>query len=101
MRSVLTSKVQESKLIVVDRLDFEKPSTKQMAATLKTLVGDLSASIAIALGDWTEGAWKSGRNLPGVRVLHAENLNVYVALQHEYLIVDKAGLSIIEGALAQ
>ena len=101
MRSVLTAKVQDAKLIVVDRLDFDKPSTKQMAATLKGLVGDLSASVAIALGDWTEEAWRSGRNIPGVRVLHAENLNVYVALQHEYLIVDKAGLSIIEGALAQ
>ena len=101
MRSVLTSKVQGSKLIVVDRLEFDKPNTKQMAATLKNLVGDLSASIAVALGDWTEEAWKSGRNIPGVRVLHAENLNVYVALQHEYLIVDRAGLSIIEGALTQ
>jgi large subunit ribosomal protein L4 len=101
MRSVLTAKVQDAKLIVVDRLDFDKPSTKQMAATLKGLVGDLSASVALALGDWTEEAWRSGRNIPGVRVLHAENLNVYVALQHEYLIVDKAGLSIIEGALAQ
>jgi large subunit ribosomal protein L4 len=101
MRSVLTSKVQGSKLIVVDRFEFDTPSTKQMAAALKNLVGDLSSSVAIALGDWTENSWRSGRNIPGVRVLHAENLNVYVALQHEYLIVDKAGLSIIEGALAQ
>lgn len=101
MRSVLTSKVQESKLIVVDRLEFDKPNTKQMTMTLKALVGDLSVSVAVALGDWSDEAWKSGRNIPGVRVLHAENLNVYVALQHEYLIVDKAGLSKIEGALAQ
>ncbi|PID55935.1 50S ribosomal protein L4 [candidate division KSB3 bacterium] len=101
MRSVLTSKVQESKFLVLDRLDFDAPSTKQMLSILKGLIGDLSASVAVALGDWTESAWKSGRNIPGVRVLHAENLNVYVALQHEYLIVDRAGLSIIEGALAQ
>lgn len=100
MRSVLTSKVQESKLCVVDRFDFEKPSTKQMAGMLDAVLGEFS-SVAVALGDWTDAAWKSGRNIPGVRVLHAENLNVYVALQHEYLIVDKAGLSIIERALAQ
>jgi large subunit ribosomal protein L4 len=100
MRSVLTSKVQESKFVVVDRFDFEKPSTKRMASILKNLIGD-SSTVAIALGDWTEAVWKSGRNIPGVRVLHAENLNVYVTLQYEYLIVDKAGLSIIEGALAQ
>jgi large subunit ribosomal protein L4 len=101
MRSVLTSMLQESKVLVVDRLEFEKPQTKQMAATLEKLVGEDYRSVLIALGDWTETAWKSGRNLPGVRVMHAENLNVYVALQYEYLIVDKAGLSIIEGALAQ
>jgi large subunit ribosomal protein L4 len=100
MRSVLTSKVQESKLIVVDKLDFDAPSTKRMVSVLTGLLGDFS-SVAIALGDWTESVWKSGRNIPGVRVLHAENLNVYVALQHDYLIVDKAGLSIIEGALTQ
>ena len=35
MRSVLTSKVQESKFLVVDRFDFEKPSTKQMAAVFR------------------------------------------------------------------
>lgn len=101
MCSVLTSKVQESKLIVIDRLDFDKPSTKQMASILKSLLGDVSASVAVVLGDWTDAVWKSGRNIPGVRVMHAENLNVYVTLQHEYLVVDKAGLSIIEGALGQ
>jgi large subunit ribosomal protein L4 len=100
LRSVLTSKVQEEKLLVVDRLPFEKPSTKQMLNLLHTLIGD-RASVVIALGDWTESAWKSGRNIPGVRVMHAENLNVYTALQYDYLIVDKAGLSIIEGALVQ
>lgn len=101
MRSVLTSKFQESKLIVVERLDFEKPGTKRMATLLKELVGD-SSTVAIALGDWTKNVWLSGRNLPGVRVLHAENLSVYVALQYDYLIVDKTGLSVIEeGALAQ
>ena len=98
MRSVLTSKVQESKFLVVDQLNFEKPSTRQMVSIIKNLIGD-AASVVIALGNWTEEAWRSGRNIPGVRVMHAENLNVYVALQHDYVIVDKTGLSIIEGAL--
>ena len=98
MRAVLTSKVQETKFLVVDRMSFEKPSTKQMAAVLNKLLGK-QASVLIALGDWTEAVWKSGRNLPGVRVIHAEHVNVYTALQYDYLIVDKAGLSLIEGAL--
>jgi large subunit ribosomal protein L4 len=102
LRSVLTSKMQESKLVVVDRFDFDKPSTKRMAGILKNLLGDApKKSALIVLGEWTESAWKSGRNLPGVRVMHAENVNVYTALQYDYLIVDKAGLSIIEGALAK
>jgi large subunit ribosomal protein L4 len=101
LRSVLTSKVQESKLIVVDRFDFDKPSTKRMAGILTNLLGEAPKSVMVALGDWSESAWKSGRNLPGVRVTHAENMNVYTTLQYDYLIVDKAGLSIIEGALAK
>ncbi|GAK59002.1 50S ribosomal protein L4 [Candidatus Vecturithrix granuli] len=100
MRSVLTSKLQEAKLLVVDQLEFEKPNTKRMVSILKNLVGN-SMNVAIALGNWTETAWLSGRNIPGVRVMHAENLNVYEALRYDYLIVDKAGLSIIEGALTQ
>ncbi len=99
MRSVLTSKVQESEFLVVDRFEFEKPQTKYMVAILQKLLGEYS-SVLIALGNWTDTVWLSGRNIPGVRVIHAENLNVYTALQHDYLIVDKAGLSIIEGALA-
>jgi large subunit ribosomal protein L4 len=98
MRAVLTSKVQETKFLVVDRMSFEKPSTKQMVAVLNKLLGK-QASVLIALGDWTEAVWKSGRNLPGVRVIHAEHVNVYTALQYDYLMVDKAGLSLIEGAL--
>jgi large subunit ribosomal protein L4 len=100
MRSVLTSKVQESTFLVVDRFEFEKPSTKQMMAVLKKLI-EQPASVLIALGDWTKTVWLSGRNLPGVRVIHAENLSVYTALQYEYLIVDKTGLSIIEEALGR
>ena len=100
MRSVLTSKVQDLKLIVVDRLAFDAPSTKRMVSVVKTLLGAAPASVAIALGDWTEATWLSGRNLSKVRVLHAENLNVYTALQYDYLIVDRAGLSILEEALA-
>ena len=98
MRAVLTSKVQETKFLVVDRMRFEQPSTKQMVAVLNKLLGKQS-SVLIALGDWTEAVWKSGRNLPGVRVIHAEHVNVYTALQYDYLIVDQAGLSLIEGAL--
>jgi len=100
MRSVLTSKVQETKFLVVDQLNFEKPSTKQMISLLKNLL-EKPTSVLIALGDWTEAVWLSGKNIPGVRVMRAENLSVYTALQYEYLIVDKTGLSIIEGALVQ
>lgn len=100
LRTVLTSKIQEAELVVIDRLEFDKPSTKKMAAMLQRLIGE-GHSVAIALGDWTKTAWLSGRNIPGVRVLHAERLNVYTTLQHEFLIVDQAGLSIIEGALVK
>jgi large subunit ribosomal protein L4 len=99
LRSVLTSKVQDQRFLVLDQVLFEKPSTRQMIGMLTSLTGE-RLSVLVALGDWTESAWKSGRNIPGVRVIHAENLTVYTALQYDYVIVDKAGLAIIEGALA-
>jgi large subunit ribosomal protein L4 len=100
MRSVLTAKLQEDKIRVLDGLEFEKPSTKQMHLLLKKIIGE-KLSVVIALGDWKDAAWLSGRNIPGVRVMHAEKLSVYTALQHDYLIFDKTGLSIVEGALKQ
>jgi large subunit ribosomal protein L4 len=98
LRAVLTSKMQEDRLVVIDRFAFEKPSTKQMLASLHKLTGE-PKSVLIAIGDWTEAIWKSGRNLPGVHVMHAEHLSVYTALQYDYLLIDKRGLAIIEGAL--
>lgn len=100
LRSVLTSKVQDGTFRVVDRFAFDQPNTKQMAAVLQKLIGG-KASVVIALGDWTEAVWLSGRNIPKVRVIHAEHLNVYTALEYEYVILDKAGLAFIEGALGQ
>lgn len=100
LRSVLTSKVQDDKFRVVDRFAFDKPNTKQMIAVLQKLLGN-KASVLVALGDWTEAVWLSGRNIPKVRVIHAEHLNVYTALEYDYVILDKAGLSFIEGTLGQ
>lgn len=100
MRSVLTSKMQESKLVVIDQLVLENPNTKRMAVVLKNLMATPSTAV-VALGNWSEAVWKSGRNIPGVRVMHAEHLNVYTALQYDYLIIDRAGLSLIERALAE
>jgi len=100
LRSVLTSKVQEDRFRVVDRFAFDQPSTKQMVAVLQKLIGG-KASALIVLGDWTEAVWLSGRNIPKVRVIHADHLNVYTALEYDYVILDKAGLSFIEGALGQ
>ncbi len=99
LRSVLTAKLRESKLLVVDRFNLEKPKTKEMYKILKGLTGSEEPSALLALGDWTESVWRSARNIPGVGVVRVEHLDVYTALRHDYLILDRSGVDYLEGAL--
>jgi len=100
LRSVLTAKFQESRLLVVDRFSLETPKTKEMYAILKGLIGGQEPSALLALGDWSEAVWRSARNIPDVKVIRVEQLNVYTALLYDYLILDKSAVNYLEGMLA-
>jgi large subunit ribosomal protein L4 len=95
--SALSMKHQERKLIVVDKLEPEQPKTKIMAKALADLnVG--SALIVIAEKD--ERVERSARNLPKVKVLRVDGLNVYDLLRYEHLIITEAALKALEERLA-
>jgi large subunit ribosomal protein L4 len=95
--SALSLKHHDGKLIVVDRLEPEQPKTKIMAKAL----ADLNVQSAlIVIPEMDEKITRSARNLPKVKVLRVDGLNVYDLLRYEHLILTAAALKVIEERLA-
>ncbi len=94
IRCALSSKASEKELTVLDELKFEAPKTKDMAAVLAAVGADKTALIALAAGD--EVVIKSARNLPQVKTLPANQLNVADLLSYRRLIMTEEALRQIE-----
>lgn len=93
LMSALTSKVEADEMIVMEDLAFETINTKQVTEMIKTL-GFKKMLIVTAESD--EIAYKSARNIAGVTVIPANNINVYDILKYEKLIMTKDAVSKIE-----
>jgi large subunit ribosomal protein L4 len=85
LRTVLSSKVAENELIVVDAFQLEQPKTKEMAGILSALGVDSTALIATT--DSNENLLKSARNIPGVATIPANLLNVADIMAHKNLLM--------------
>ena len=88
--AALSLKTQEGLLNVIDHLDIPAPKTKQMVGFLRDL-GVERASV-ILLVDNNRNVQLAARNLPDVKVIRAEGVNVYDLLTHEYLICTREAL---------
>jgi large subunit ribosomal protein L4 len=95
--SALSLKKRESKLIVVDKLELEQAKTKLMVQALAELKV-ASALLVIAQAD--AKIERSARNLPNVKVLRVDGLNVYDLLRYEHLILTEQALKILQEKLA-
>ena len=98
LRSALSMKIQEGLLKVIDRLDIPSPKTRQMVGFLKDL-GVKKATI-IMLADDNRNVQLAARNLPSVKVIRAEGVNVYDLLTHDYLICTREALMKLQERVA-
>ena len=97
LKSALTSRVEESKFIVVDAMNFEEIKTKNFQNMLNNL------SVAKALVVIEEGntnAVLSARNIADVKTAGTNTINVYDILKYNTVIVSKAALATIEEVYA-
>ena len=97
LRSALSLKHRDGKIVVVDKFDLDQPKTKLMAQALQELKID-SALIVLAQPDVK--IERSARNLPKIKVLRVEGLNVYDLLRYEHLILTDGALKLLEERLA-
>ena len=97
LRSVLTAKLQDNNLIVVDKLTFDAPKTKSMVKVLENLKAE-KAYIVTKESD--KNVLLSTRNLPNAMLSHAGSLNTYDILRFEKLILTQDAVKTIEEVFA-
>ena len=97
LKSVLTSRVQDNKLIVLDELKFDEIKTKEF----KKVMDNLNVGKAmVVIGGQDENVILSARNLPTVNTAVAENINVYDILKGDTLVLTKDAVAKIEEVFA-
>jgi len=85
VRSLLSSKVLENELVVVDKLAFDEIKTKAMATALSNL--KVEGKALILLSEKNENVQKSARNIEGVKTSLVNTINVYDLLKYTKLVV--------------
>ena len=94
LKSVLSAKVAETNLVVIDSIKMDAPKTAEFAAFLNAVGCNTKTLVVTAEAD--QNVVKSGRNIPGCEVTFANLLNVYDIVNATKLVVDKAALAKIE-----
>jgi large subunit ribosomal protein L4 len=97
LRSALSLKAKESKLVVLDGFKLDGIKTKRVAEVLKKL----GAQKPLIVDAKNETLSKSARNLPRAKVLQTEGLNVYDVLDHDTLVLTRATVESVTARLKQ
>jgi large subunit ribosomal protein L4 len=98
LKSVLSAKVADNELIVLDELKFDEPKTKEMVKVLDNIKADKKALIVMDEKD--ENVVRSASNIQGVRTALVNTMNVYDILNHYSLVLTKAAAETIEEVYA-
>ena len=97
LKSVLTSKVQENKLIVVDELKFDEIKTKNFVNVMNNLKAEKAL---VVLNENDANVVLSARNIPTVKTALTNTINVYDILKYNTLILTKDAVATIEEVYA-
>lgn len=96
LKMALTSKLQDNDLVVIDAFDLEAAKTKAFVDVLKAFDMD---NVLIVTSGANRHLDLSSRNVPGVKVLRSEGLNVYDILKFKKLVLLEESIKQIEGRL--
>ncbi len=96
LKMALSSKLRENELVVLDQFELDEIKTKKFVDVLKVLKLDNALIVTDKHNDHLE---LSSRNVPDVKVLRNEGLNVYDILKHRVLVLLEPAVKNIEGRL--
>ena len=97
LKSALSSKAKEGKLIVLDAVESEKGKTKDLAKSFKKL--GWTSALIIDGAEVNDQFAKAARNLVGIDVLPTQGANVYDILRRDVLVLTKAAVEKLEERL--
>ena len=97
LKSVLSAKVQDNKLIIVDDLKFDAIKTKEMQNVLNNLKAEKALVVTPAVD---QKVVLSARNIPEVQTATVNTINVYDVINHSTLVLTKDAVASIEEVYA-
>jgi large subunit ribosomal protein L4 len=100
LRSVLTDKVQRDEVILVDKIDLDKPKTKAVVQILADLNLEEKKTL-IVMPEKDKNLYLSARNIPNVKTLLAGSVNAYDLLDNEMIIFIEEAVKMVEEVLAE
>ena len=90
-RMSLASKITDEQVVVLDQLEMDQPKTSELAALVKA-IGFAGKTALLVTDQHNSNVNKSGRNMPGFRVLPLAEVNAYEVLRPDVMIVTKAAM---------
>jgi len=96
LRSVLSMKYQDSKLVVLKDFPLEEIKTKKFKEVVDRFGLRKALFVTDERNDFLE---KSSRNIMGIKMVRSEGINVYDVLNHEHLVIIEPAVKKVEGAL--
>ncbi len=97
LRSALSIRAGNKGVGVLEKLSFDKPSTKQVVKMLESL--NITGKVLFIVKNVEENVIKSVRNLPEAKMISVHNLNVHDLLNYEHLLIEKEALASMEEVL--
>ena len=97
LRSALSAKASDGQIVVLDALEMSAPRTREMLSALTNM--GLGGSILIVLPERNDLVEKSARNLPQVKTLRAQYLNIRDLMGYDHVVMPLGSLEVIESIL--
>ncbi len=92
LRLALTKKLGEGRIVIVDELSVKEPKTREGAELLKPF--NLGTALVVDIKD-NKNLFLALRNLPGIKAVDAEIINVFDVVRHEWLVLSKRALDTV------
>lgn len=98
LKSALSARYRDEQMVVLSALQLEQISTQGFVEVLKRF--DLEKALVVVEGD-NRNLELSARNLPNIKVLHADGVNVYDVMKYPNLVLTTGAVDQIEGVLTR
>ena len=99
MRAILSSLLSDQRIVLVEAFAIEKFSTKQAQQRLQEL--DINASALLVVDELDEHTYFSVRNLPNIEIVEASELNPWLLLRYQQVVITEAAIALVSERFGQ